>query len=288
MKGKFTRVYLYMTIPALILFFVFHTFPALQGIFYSFTNWRGYGTWDFVGLKNYKNIFLDHRALDAYIFTFKFAIISTILVNILSLVLALALNAKIVFRKFFRGIYFLPNILSILIVGFIFNYIFTYLVPKVGISLGIKVLTKSILGNPDLAWIGIVIVAVWQASAFNTLLYLAGLQAIPLQLYEAADIDGASKWHQFWHISFPLIAPFFTINMVLAMKSFLMVFAHIMALTGGGPGRATESISLLIYRSGFQGGEFAYQSANSVIYFLVILLISFIQIKFLQKREVNM
>ena len=132
------------------------------------------------------------------------------------------------------------------------------------------------------------IVAVWQACAFNVILYLSGLQTVPSELYEASSLDGANKWQEFWKITFPMIAPFFTINMVLSMKSFLMVFDQVIALTGGGPGRATESISLLIYKGGFQGGEFAYQSANSVVYFIVIVLISVFQIKVLQKREMNM
>ena len=276
-----------MVLPALLLFFAFHTFPALQGIFYSFTNWRGYGSYEFVGFKNYLNLFKDSRAFDAYIFTIKFAVISTIIVNIISLFSAFLLNERIKLKKFFRAVYFLPNILSILIVGFIFNYIFTFLVTDVAKRLDIEVLTRSILGQPNLAWIGVVIVAVWQAAAFNTLLYLAGLQTIPNELYESSSMDGAGKWQQFFSITFPMIAPFFTINMVLAMKNFLMVFDHIMALTGGGPGRATESISLLIYNGGFQGGEFAYQSANAVIYFLFILVISFVQIKYLQKREME-
>lgn len=283
-----SRAYFLMTIPALVLFFVFHTYPALEGIFYSFTNWPGYGDFQFVGLKNYLNLLKDGRALDAYLFTFKFAIISTILVNLLSMLVAVLLNEIIKLKRLLRAVYFLPNVLSILIIGFIFNYIFTYLLPAIGERLGITALATNILGNPDLAWVGVVFVAVWQASAFNTLLYLAGLQAIPDDLYEAASIDGAGRWQRFARITFPLIAPFFTINMVLAMKNFLMVFDHIMALTGGGPGRATESISLLIYRGGFQGGEFAYQSANAVIYFLVILVVSFLQIKFLQKREVSL
>lgn len=283
-----SRVYFLMTIPALVLFFVFHTYPALEGIFYSFTNWPGYGDFQFVGLKNYLNLLKDGRAWDSYLFTFKFAIISTLLVNLLSMLAAVLLNERIKLKRLLRAVYFLPNVLSILIIGFIFNYIFTYLLPALGERLGITALATNILGNPALAWVGVVFVAVWQASAFNTLLYLAGLQAIPDDLYEAASIDGAGRWQRFARITFPLIAPFFTINMVLAMKNFLMVFDHIMALTGGGPGRATESISLLIYRGGFQGGEFAYQSANAVIYFLVILVVSFLQIKFLQKREVSL
>ncbi len=286
--SKKINPYVLMVLPAFIIFFSFHTYPMLQGVFYSFTNWRGYGDWDFVGFSNYISVFQDGRARDAYFFTFQFAIISTILVNIISLIIALGLNAKIKFMKTLRAVYFMPNILSILIVGFIFNYIFAIFVPLIAESLGLTTLATNILGNPDLAWIGIVIVAVWQAAAFNTILYLAGLATISQDLYEASSLDGANKWQEFWKITFPLIAPFFTINMVLAMKNFLMVFDHIMALTGGGPGRATESISLLIYRGGFQGGEFAYQSANAVIYFIIIVTISVIQIRYLQKREVDM
>lgn len=285
--NKKSNVFLVIAIPAFILFFIFHSYPALQGIFYSFTDWKGYGDWNFVGLKNYLNVFNDGRAGDAYLFTFKFAIVSTILVNIISLAVAIGLNSKIKFHKTLRAIYFLPYILSILIVGFIFNFIFAHFLPQIGDALGWEFLSRNILGNPDLAWIGIVIVAVWQAVSFNTILYLAGLVTISEDLYEAASIDGAGVWTKFWRITFPLIAPFFTINMVLSLKNFLMVFDQIVALTGGGPGKSTESISLLIYRGGFEGGEFAYQSANAVIYFIVIIIFSVIQLKFLNKREVE-
>lgn len=288
-KGKKRpSVYFFMIIPAVALFFTFHTLPVLQGIFFSFTNYRGFGNWEFIGFQNYISIFNDSRAYNAYWFTFKFAIVSTILVNIISLVIALGLNAKIKFHKTLRGIYFMPNILSILIVGFIFNYIFAVFIPEIAEGIGLTALTTSILGSRDYAWVAIVIVAVWQAAAFNTILYLAGLATIPQELYEASGLDGANKWQEFWRITFPLIASFFTINMVLAMKNFLMVFDHVVALTGGGPGRSTQSISLLIYQDGFAGGQFALQSANAVIYFIIIVTISVFQIKVLQKREVQM
>ncbi|MDA1477062.1 carbohydrate ABC transporter permease [Bacillus changyiensis] len=277
-----------MTLPAVLLFAIFHTFPALQGVYYSFTNWDGISfAYDFVGLKNYMNLFKDANILNSYWFTFKFAVLSTILVNVLSLVIALGLNAKIKGRNFFRGVYFLPNVLGVLIVGYIFNYIFANVIPKMGETLNIGFLSVNILGSESTAWLGIVIVTVWQACAFSVILYLAGLQTVPGELYEASSLDGANKWQEFWKITFPMIAPFFTINMVLSMKNFLMVFDQVLALTGGGPGRATESISVLIYKGGF-GGEFAYQSANSVIYFIVILVISIFQIKVLQKREMDM
>lgn len=282
------RAFLLMTLPAFFLFFLFHTYPLLQGVFYSFTNWRGYGDWEFVGFSNYVNVFQDMRAWSAYGFTFQFAIVSTILVNIFSLIVALGLNANIKFQKSLRAIYFIPNILSILIVGFIFQFIFTIFLPQISETLGIQALATNILGSPDHAWIGVVIMAVWQATAFNTILYLAGLQTVPGDVYEAASIDGAGTWKQFWKITFPLIAPFFTINMVLALKTFLMVFDHIIALTGGGPGHSTESISVLIYTGGFEGGQFGYQSANAVIYFIVIVALSIFQLRVLQKREVQL
>ncbi|MDO7906368.1 sugar ABC transporter permease [Paenibacillus sp. JX-17] len=288
MNKRLTAFY-WMTVPAVILFFVFMTLPALQGIYYSFTNWNGFGkNYDFVGIKNYINLFKDNNVGNAYWFTFKLAIVVTLLTNVLSLIIALGLNAKIKFRNFFRGIYFLPNILSVLIVGYIFNYLFSNVFTIWGQKLGIDSLSTNILGSEGLAWIGVAIVMIWQSIALNTILYLAGLQTIPTSLYEASNLDGASRWREFWSITFPLIAPFFTINMVLAMKNSLMVFDQIVALTNGGPGRATQSISHLIYTGGFQGGEFAYQSANSVIYFIVIAVISILQLKFLQKREVDM
>lgn len=275
-----------MTIPAVILFFVFHTFPFLQGVFYSFTNWNGLNkTFDMVGLKNYLNLFKDSNVLSSYMFTFKFAIISTVLVNIISLLVAIGLNSRIKFKNFFRAIYFLPNVLGTLIVGYIFNYFFANILPTWGTTLHVPFLENNILGSVDLAWIGIIIVAVWQGCAMNIILYLSGLQTVPEELYEASAIDGANTWQNFWKITFPSIAPFFTINMVLSLKNFLQVFDQIIALTGGGPAKSTESIAFLIYNGGFKGGEMAYQSANSVIYFIVITGISLFQLRILQRRE---
>ena len=277
-----------MALPAAVLFFAFHTFPAVQGIFYSFTNWQGFGTYHFVGLKNYINLFQDSQVLHSYLFSFQFAVVTVIVTNVISLIVAIGLNANVKFRQTLRALYFVPNILSVIVVSYIFNYIFSYLEPDIAKQLGLTTLAQNILGSPSWAWVGIAIVAVWQAVAFNTILYLAGLQTIPTDLYEASSLDGANAWKQFWRITFPLIAPFVTINMVLTSTGFLQVFDQIIALTGGGPGDATESITWLIYNNGFNGGEFAYQSANSVIFMIVLVIVAFIQIRFLQKREVQM
>ncbi len=288
LRGGIEPTYYWLVLPAVLLFFVFHTVPVLQGVFYSFTDFAGFGDWEFVGLRNYRALLVDDRVRASYFFTIKFSIVCTILVNVIALAIAVGLNAKIKFRTALRGIFFLPNVMAILVVGYIFQYLFTFSLPAIGSALGIDRLASSILADPTLAWLGIVIFAVWQAAAFAVILYLAGLQTIDEDLYEAAEIDGANSWQKFARITFPMIAPFFTINMVLSLKNFMMVFDHIVALTDGGPGTATESISLVIYRGGFLGGEFAYQSANAVVYFVVIVAFSFFQLRVLQRREVEL
>ena len=285
MKNDRNRTYLLITIPILALFIIFNTIPLLRGVVYSFTNFRGFGNYEWVGFRNYIDLFTDARVGNSYIFTIKLAIVTTIVVNILSILLALALNSKIRAKGFFRGAYFLPNVLGALVVGYIFNYFFTYLVPALAEMTGIGALKTSILAGKNTAWIGIMIVCAWQAVAMNTIIYISGLQTVPEDVYEAGSLDGATGWKKFWKLTFPLIVPFFSINMVLCVKNFLMVFDQIMALTKGGPAQSTESISYLIYNNGMKGGQFGFQSANAVMFFIVIVVISVAQMKFTGKKE---
>lgn len=129
-----------------------------------------------------------------------------------------------------RGIYFIPNILGGLVIGYIFSFFFTYILPAAGQAAGIEWLSSSILAKESTAWFGIVIVGAWQAIAMNTIIYISGLQTVPEDVYEAGAIDGATGWRRFKDLTFPLIIPFFTINMVLCMKNFLMVFDQIMGI----------------------------------------------------------
>ena len=282
MNGR-ERTFLLITIPILALFFCFNTLPLIKGVIYSFTNFRGYGEFDWVGLRNYADLFTDARVGKSYLFTFKLAIVATIVVNVLSLVLALGLNSKIKFKSALRGMYFVPNILGALVVGYIFNYFFTYILPAVVKMMGGK--GDSILASSKWAWVAIVIVCAWQSVAMNTIIYISGLQTVPEDVYEAGSLDGATGWKKFKNLTFPLILPFFTINMVLCMKNFLMVFDQIMALTNGGPAQSTESISYLIYNNGMSGGQFGFQSANAVIFFIVIVVISVLQMTITGKKE---
>ena len=277
------RTYLFITIPILALFFCFNTLPLIKGVIYSFTNFRGYGNYDWVGLRNYIDLFQDARVGKSYLFTFKLALTTTIVVNVISLIMALGLNSKIKFKSALRGLYFIPNILVALVVGYIFNYIFTYIFPAFIQMLGGT--GESMLASTRWAWVAIMIVCAWQAIAMTTIIYISGLQTVPEDVYEAGSIDGATGWAKFKNLTFPLILPFFSINMVLCMKNFLMVFDQIMALTKGGPAQSTESISYLIYNNGMSGGQFGFQSANAVIFFILIVAISVFQMNFLGKKE---
>lgn len=277
--------FLLITIPVVALFFCFNTLPLIKGFMYSFTNFKGYGDYDWVGLRNYKDLFGDSRVGKSYLFTFKYAVVGTIVVNVISLILALGLNGKIKGKNVLRGIYFIPNILGGLVIGYVFGFFFTYILPQMGKALGISFLSTSILSRTSTAWIGIVIVGAWQAIAMNTIIYISGLQTVPEDVYEAGSIDGATGWKSFKHLTFPLIIPFFSINMVLCMKNFLMVFDQIMALTKGGPSQSTESISYLIYQNGMSGGQFGFQSANAVVFFVVIVAISVFQMTASSKKE---
>ena len=272
------RTFMLMTIPVVVLFFAFNTLPLIKGVIYSFTNFRGYGTYDWVGLRNYIDLFQDARVGKSYLFTLKMAVLATIVTNVISLILALGLNSKIRFKSALRGLYFIPNILGALVVGYIFNYFFTYIIPAL-------FNTTSILASTTWAWVGIVIVCAWQAVAMNTIIYISGLSTVPEDVYEAGSIDGATGWTKFKHLTFPLIIPFFSINMVLSGKNFLMVFDQIMALTKGGPAQSTESLSYLIYNTGMAGGQFGFQSANAVLFFVIIVAFSVAQLRFTSSKE---
>lgn len=285
MKNDRKRTFLLITIPILALFICFNTIPLIRGVIYSFTNFKGFGTYDWVGFRNYADLFTDSRVGGSYLFTFKLAICATIVTNVISLILALGLNSKIRAKGFFRAAYFLPNVLGALVVGYVFQYLFTYILPVFGEMIGSGALSSSMLSNENTAWIAIMIVCCWQNIAMNTIIYISGLQTVPEDVYEAGSLDGATGWKKFRHLTFPLIIPFFTINMVLCVKNFLMVFDQIMAMTKGGPAQSTESISFLIYNNGMSGGQFGFQSANAVIFFIVIVAISAAQMSISSRKE---
>lgn len=285
MKGQF--IYYLFTIPALILITVFFMYPMIDGIYFSMTDWNGVSKdFDFIGLDNYFRVFGDVRISNSISFTMTYTVILVIGVIMISMMLALMLNTKLVLKKAFRSIFLFPTILSLITVGMVFNQIFYSVLPVVGKRLGIEFLSKNLLADPDTAIIGILIVAVWQGVALPTLLFIAGLQSVPESLLEAAKIDGANGMQRFRNITFPYLIPSLNMVFILTLKAGLTVFDYIMAMTNGGPGKATESVGLLIYKFAFAELKYSYSTTVAVILFLIIIVVSIIQMKVLRKFEV--
>jgi len=275
--------YLLMVIPAIALFTFFIVYPAIDGMFYSFTNYVGYGAWHSIGFANYKAAFSDPTIRDSYGFTLLFAVVACILTNVVALALALALNARIKWRTGLRTIFFMPMVLSALVVSYVFTFIISTSVPIISGFIHFAPLESNILANQHLAWLGVVFVASWVAIPGAIIIFLAGLTGIPTEVYEAASIDGASSWVKFRHMTFPLLFGFLVINTILTFKNFLNVYDIVVGLTGGGPGTATTSVAQTIF-SGFFNGDYAYQMANAVIFFFVTLLFAIFQLSVIRRR----
>ncbi len=277
-RPRVDPVYYLFLIPTLVLFTLAITVPAALGIFYSFTDFIGFGEWEFIGLTNYIAAFSDPAILASYAFTFGFAIVTVLLVNLIAFLLAVGLTSRIRLKTGLRAVFVIPMVISGIVIAYVFNFLFSNSLPQFGAATGIPWLSESILANPDLAWLAIVIVTAWQSIPGTLLIYIAGLLSIPGDVYEAADIDGATPWVKLRSVTFPLVAGYVVINVILGFKNYLNVYDVIVGLTNGGPGTSTRSIAMTIF-TGFTGGDYAYQMANATIFFVIAVLISVLQLR---------
>lgn len=277
-------IYYLFLLPSLVLFTLAITVPGIIGIFFSFTDSIGIGEWSFNGLTNYIALFSDPAILQSYLFTFGFSVATVIVVNVAAFLLAVGLTSRIRFKTGLRAIFVIPMVISGIIIAYVFNFLFSNSVPTAAGALGIPFLETSLLANPDFAWIAIVIVTAWQAIPGTLLIYIAGLLSIPGDVYEAADLDGASKTQQLLRITLPLVAGYVVINVILGFKGFLNAYDIIVGLTNGGPGTSTRSVAMTII-AGFNGGDYAYQMANATIFFVVAVLISVLQLSLTRGRN---
>ncbi|MDC7804052.1 sugar ABC transporter permease [Microbacterium laevaniformans] len=277
-------IYYLFLLPSLVLFTLAITVPGVVGIFFSFTDSIGIGEWHFTGLTNYIAMFSDPAILQSYLFTIGFSIATVLVVNVVAFLLAVGLTARIRMKTALRTVFVIPMVISGIIIAYVFNFLFSNSLPALGESLGIPALSTSLLANPDLAWVAIVLVTAWQAIPGTLLIYIAGLLAVPGDVYEAAALDGASKGQQLVRITLPLVAGYVVINIILGFKGFLNAYDIIVGLTNGGPGTATRSVAMTII-AGFNGGDYAYQMANATIFFVVAILISLLQLSLTRGRN---
>lgn len=283
-RSRVEPVYWLMLIPTLVVFTLAITVPGVIGIFFSFTNSIGIGDWDFIGLTNYIAIFSDPAILQSYLFTFGFALVTVVVVNVIAFLLAVGLTARIRFKTGLRAVFVIPMVVSGIIIAYVFNFLFSQSLSQVGGALGIGWLEAGVLENPDLAWIAIVVVTAWQAVPGTLLIYIAGILSIPGDVYEAADLDGASRIQQLLRITVPLVMGYVVINVILGFKNFLNAYDIIVGLTNGGPGTATRSIAMTII-GGFTSGDYAYQMANATLFFVVAVVISVLQLSLTRGRS---
>ncbi len=276
-------------LPILFAFTVVVLVPLVTGIYYSFTEWNGRVDQvpNFVGLKNYISVFKDEGFLNAFIFTTKFTLVSIVIVNVVGFSLALLVTRKLKMSNFMRTIFFMPNLIGGLILGFIWQFIFVGVFQTLGESLNILSL-QGWLSNEKTGFWGLVIILTWQMAGYLMVIYIAALQNIPSELIEAAEIDGASSWERTRHIIIPMVAPAFTISIFLTLANSFKLFDQNLALTNGGPGNSTEMLALNIYKTAFTFTKFGEAQAKSIIFFLVVAVVTLFQVYLGKKKEVEM
>ena len=277
--------------PALAVYTLVVLYPSIAGAAYAFTDWKGLGGASWVGLENFKNLFTDAQSFGALKNTVKLTVFIVVVQNGIGLLLALGVHTAIKSRYLLRTILFAPAVVAPIVIAFLWKYMFNP-APDAGLNglfgfFGLDFLQQDWLGDPGVALWAVGLTVVWQFAGYSMVIFLAALQGIPKDLEEAAALDGAGRWQRFRHIVLPLIAPAMTINLTLSTIGGLKLFDQVFAITGGGPGYSTETLSTLIYKQAFVFGQFGYSTAVALVLALLVSGLALIQMRYLQSREVK-
>lgn len=287
MEKKLYRQYLCLVLPGFIIFTIGLIIPLFLALRYSFTSWDGMSADKiFVGFQNYIDLFKDADFRSAWWFTIKFTIGNTIIQNVAALLFAVALDSGIKAQKVYRTAFFVPCLISAVIVGFVWLKMFSNVLPEINKMLGTSI-NFALFGDGKTVLPGLLIANNWQWIGYWMLIYLAGLQSVPSELYEAAKVDGAGAIRRFFNVTIPMLAPAITICVVGITTGSLKVYDLLVSSTKGGPGRASTSIIYETYTTAINGRQYGYGSAMSVTLVVVLLLVALIQVKGLKKREVQ-
>lgn len=275
-------------VPATALYLFIVVVPNARGIQFAFTDWNGLSDeYSYVGLDNFRYFFGDSDAMAAFGHTFFLAIANTIIQNVLGLLLALGVNSRIKSRNVLRVVFFAPAVMTPIVIAYLWkNLLGTDGAVNTALeAIGLGALAQSWLGNPDLVLGSVVFVLSWQFAGYSMVIFLAGLQAIPAEVYEAGELDGAGSIRSFWSITLPLLAPAITINLMLSIIGGIKIFDQVYGLTGGGPGTSSETITSWIVKNAFFFGEFSYAIALALILTIIIAVISAVQYSMLNRFE---
>lgn len=289
-KNKQSIILLAFVLPALLFYAVFTIAPAFGGVWYSLTNWNGLNpTYRMVGFSNYiEALGNDPYFIQSIGFTLKYVIVMVVLQNVIALLLAVFVESRRKSKVLFRTIFFMPNMLSLIIGGFMWVFIFTKVLPVIAEKTGWLMLDQSWIGDPSFSFYSIVILSLWGGVGYQMVIYIAALQGVPKPLKEAAAIDGANSIQNFRHVTLPMIYPAVTIGIFLTLSTSFKVFDAVYALTGGGPGRSTQVIAINIVEEAFRFNQrYGYASAKAIILFIIVLLITMVQLWIMKRREVE-
>lgn len=266
-------------LPAILLVIGVHYVATLTGGFFAFTNWTGLGDWVFVGVANFERIFNDPTLLGAIWNTLFLAFGSVVLTNVIGVLFALAINRTLKTRYILRTLLFMPVVLSPLAVAYVWKFIFQFDGPLNGFlaAIGLESMQKVWLADPSWSIWAILVTVVWQQTGFTMVIYLAGLASVPVEIEEAAELDGANLWQRFWAVTVPAIRPSIAIATTLGIIQGLRIFDQILALTGGGPAGATETLATEVYKQAFSLGQFGFGSALALVLTVIILAFAILQ-----------
>jgi len=289
-RTKRTAALLAFVLPALLFYATLTIAPAFGGVWFSLTDWNGLNPeYDWVGLSNYVEALRDDPYfVDSILFTLKYVLYMVVLQNVIALALALLIESRRRGKTWFRTVFFLPNMLSMIIGAFMWVFIFTQVLPSIDEGTGLAFLDQSWIGDPKVSFYAILAVSLWGGVGYIMVIYIAALQSVPAQLKEAAAIDGAGPWQITRHVTLPMMYPALTIGVFLTLSSSFKAFDAVYALTGGGPGRATQVISINIMEEAFRFQQrYGYASAKAIILFLIVMLITMVQLWMMKRREVE-
>ncbi|KAF6562462.1 sugar ABC transporter permease [Paenibacillus sp. EKM202P] len=278
------------TAPALIFYAIFLLIPTISGMYYSFTDWNGLNpNYNYIGLGNFvESLKEDPDFLNSLWFTLKYVLVMIVLQNVLALVLAVLIESRTRSKGFFRTIFFMPNMISTIISAFMWTFVFSSVLPQIAEKTAIAFLGQSWLGDPKVSFFSIIIVSLWNGVGYMMIIYLAALQGVPQSLKEAAIIDGANAFQTLRSVTLPMITHAITICFFLTLNGAFKVYEVVYGLTGGGPGRSTQVITMNIYEEAFSNNfRYGYASAKSVILFAIVLIFTLIQLRVMKKREVE-
>ncbi len=271
----------------LVIFTIVLVVPFVTGFYYTFTDWNGFKTTKLIGFTNYVDSFADPKFWSTLRFTTLFVVVSLVLVNVVAFGLALIVTSKLRSRNILRTFFFVPNLVGGVVLGVIWQFIFNSALMSLANKYGWSLFKESWLQDTNKAFWALIIVTVWQSSGYMMIVYITGLVSIENDVLEASQIDGASPLRTLFSIKIPLMAQAFTIALFLTLRSGFMAYDVNVALTGGGPFRSTELISLHIFQDAFLEGDFGTGQAKAVVMFLVVALAAIVQVTISKRYEVQ-